>query len=62
MLTETVDCPLCSGRDVVAVEDGQFFCPWCLYEWEGDAVLILDSTIDENDFLSDLTKAFNPAA
>ena len=62
MLTETVDCPLCAGSDVVAIESGQFFCPWCLYEWEADASLILDSTVDEADFLANLTAAFNQAA
>ena len=62
MLTEAVDCPLCAGRDVVAVESGKLFCPWCLYEWAADTSLILDSTVDSADFLADLTEAFNSAA
>lgn len=62
MLSESVDCPLCAGRDVVAVENGQFFCPWCLYEWEAETSLILDSTVDQEAFLTELTEAFNPAA
>ena len=62
MLTETVDCPLCAGRDVVAIENGQLFCPWCLYEWEADSSLILDSTVDQDEFLTELTNAFNKAA
>ena len=52
MLTETVDCPLCAGRDVVAVEGGQFFCTWCLYEWQADTSLVLDATVDEAAFLT----------
>ncbi len=62
MLTETVDCPLCGGRDVAAVDGGAFFCPWCLYEWAADQALILDSTVDEADFLAGLTAAYNQAA
>ncbi len=62
MLAESVDCPLCAGRDVVAVESGQFFCPWCLYEWEADSSLIMDSTVDHTEFLAALTDAFNRAA
>ena len=62
MLTEPVDCPLCAGRDVVAIENGQFFCPWCLYEWEADRALIMDTTVDQAEFLADLTGAYNHAA
>ena len=62
MLTELVDCPLCAGNDVVPVENGQFFCPWCLYEWEAESLLVMDSTVDAEDFLAGLTEAFNRAA
>lgn len=62
MLTESVGCPLCAGRDVVAVESGHFFCPWCLYEWEADSFLIMDSTVDHTEFLAELTDSFNRAA
>ena len=62
MLTEAVDCPLCGGCDVVAVERGQLFCPWCLYEWAADTSLVLDNTVDQEAFLAGLTEAFNSAA
>lgn len=55
-------CPLCGGRDAVVVEDGNSFCPWCLYEWEAESSLVLDATVDADTFLYDLTNAFNRAA
>ena len=53
------DCPLCTARDTVPLEDGEHFCPWCLHAWPISGGLILDrGSGREQDFLEDLAQAF----
>ena len=53
------DCPRCAARDAVRLENGEYFCPWCLNAWSASSGLILDrDTGREQDFLVDLARAF----
>lgn len=54
------DCPHCAARDAVRLENGEFFCPWCLHAWTIGGDLILDQRPGrDQDFLADLAKAFD---
>jgi hypothetical protein len=56
-----IDCPHCAARDTVFLENGEHFCPWCLYAWSGSDGLILDRHSDaQQGFLEDLARAFEP--
>ena len=53
------DCPHCAARDTVFLENGDHFCPWCLYSWSDSEGLILDRASDaQAAFLEDLARAF----
>ncbi len=55
------DCPHCAARDAVRLENGEYFCPWCLHAWTISGDLILDGhTGREEEFLDDLARAFDP--
>ena len=57
--TCSIDCPRCAARDAVRLENGEYFCPWCLNAWSASSGLILDrDTGREQDFLVDLARAF----
>jgi hypothetical protein len=54
-------CPHCAARDTVVLENGEHFCPWCLYAWSASGGLILDQDSNpEQSFLEDLARAFEP--
>ncbi len=54
---DATSCPYCAGRDVVELENGELFCPWCL--WSASRKLILEPGRDqETDFLGEFTVAF----
>jgi hypothetical protein len=44
----------------VRLENGEYFCPWCLHAWTISGDLILDQHPGrDEDFLEDLAKAFD---
>ncbi len=50
-------CPFCAARDVVVLEDGELFCPWCL--WSHSPELSLErGTQRDSDYLEELAAAF----
>jgi hypothetical protein len=53
------DCPLCTGRDTLQLDDDRLFCPWCLHEWTTAGSLIVDTGDPAaDDFTADLKTAF----
>lgn len=50
-------CPHCAARDVVELENGELFCPWCL--WSASPQLILEAGNGrEKEYLDELAGAF----
>jgi hypothetical protein len=44
----------------VRLENGEYFCPWCLHTWTNSGDLILDQHRGQDqDFLDDLARAFD---
>lgn len=43
------------------LENGEYFCPWCLHAWTMSGDLILDRQPgNEDGFLEQLARAFDP--